>query len=137
MRVWAVNGTNVARSGPGGRTCGRRSRTRETMERPSGVSSARLESRAASARVSMRTAGAGISSVAMRLPWVMVPVLPRRSTSTSPDASTARPLIARTFLRIRRSMPAIPMAERRPPMVVGIRQTSSATSTAVGRATPE
>ncbi len=34
-----------------------------------------------------------------------------------------------TFARIMRSIPAMPIAERRPPIVVGIRQTSSATST--------
>ena len=64
---------------------------------------------------------------AMRLPSVIVPVLSRSSTSTSPAASTARPLIAMTFLRSRRSMPAMPMAESRPPIVVGMRHTSNAT----------
>ena len=34
-----------------------------------------------------------------------------------------------TFLRSKRSMPAMPMAESNPPMVVGIRQTSNATIT--------
>ncbi len=63
----------------------------------------------------------------MRLPSVMVPVLSSSSVSTSPAASTARPLIASTFLRSSRSMPAMPMAERSPPMVVGMRHTSSAT----------
>ena len=63
----------------------------------------------------------------MRLPSVMVPVLSRSSVSTSPAASTARPLMAITFLRSSRSMPAMPMAESSPPMVVGMRQTSSAT----------
>ena len=71
----------------------------------------------------------GISSVAMRLPSVIVPVLSSSSVSTSPAASTARPLIAITFLRSRRSMPAMPIADSRPPIVVGIRQTSSATIT--------
>ena len=37
--------------------------------------------------------------------------------------------MAMTFFRIIRSMPAMPMAESSPPMVVGMRQTSSATST--------
>ena len=59
----------------------------------------------------------------------MVPVLSRRSTSTSPAASTARPDMAMTFFWIMRSMPAMPMAERRAPMVVGIRQTRRATNT--------
>ena len=65
----------------------------------------------------------------MRLPSVIVPVLSSSSVSTSPAASTARPLIASTFLRSKRSIPAMPMAESSPPMVVGIRQTSSATIT--------
>ncbi len=97
------------------------------IERPSGVSSARLASCAASARSSSRTPASGISSDAMRLPWVMVPVLSSSSVSTSPEASTARPLIAMTFFCSRRSMPAMPIADSNPPMVVGIRQTSSAT----------
>jgi len=37
--------------------------------------------------------------------------------------------MAITFLRIKRSMPAMPMAETRPPMVVGIKHTSKATIT--------
>ena len=69
----------------------------------------------------------------MRLPRVMVPVLSSSKVSTSPAASMARPLMAMTFLRIRRSMPAMPMAESNPPMVVGIRQTSSATMTVAER----
>ena len=58
-----------------------------------------------------------------------MPVLSSSSTSTSPAASTARPDIAITFAWIMRSMPAMPIAESSPPIVVGIRQTSSATST--------
>ena len=73
----------------------------------------------------------------MRLPSVIVPVLSNSSTSTSPAASIARPLMASTFLRISRSMPAMPMAESSPPIVVGIRQTSSATITVADRRTPE
>jgi hypothetical protein len=46
-----------------------------------------------------------------------------------PAVSTARPDTATTFFRIIRPMPAMPMAESSAPMVVGIRQTSSATST--------
>jgi len=45
---------------------------------------------------------------------------------TSPAASTARPLIAITFCWIMRSMPAMPMADSKPPIVVGMRQTRSA-----------
>ena len=66
-----------------------------------------------------------------------MPVLSSSSTSTSPAASTARPLIASTFFCTSRSMPAMPMALSRPPMVVGIRQTSSATSTGMEKSTPD
>src|SRR5262247_2316793 len=58
----------------------------------------------------------------------MVPVLSSSSVSTSPAASTARPDMASTLKRTRRSMPAMPMAESRPPIVVGISVTSSAAS---------
>ena len=70
--------------------------------------------------------------VACRLPRVMVPVLSSSSMSMSPAASTARPDFARTLNRTSRSMPAMPMAESRPPMVVGISVTNSATSTTTG-----
>ena len=99
------------------------------MLRPSGVSSAREASWAASASSRSLTPGVGKNSVACRLPSVMVPVLSRSSTSTSPAASTARPDMAMTFFWIIRSMPAMPMADRSAPIVVGIRQTSKATST--------
>jgi hypothetical protein len=69
----------------------------------------------------------GRNSTACRLPSVMVPVLSSSSVLTSPAASTALPLIASTLCCITRSMPAMPMAESNPPMVVGIRQTSKAT----------
>ena len=75
------------------------------------------------------TPGAGMKAAAWRLPSVMVPVLSSSSTSTSPAASTARPEVAITLACIMRLMPAMPMADSRPPMVVGIRHTSSATST--------
>ena len=100
-----------------------------TIDRPSGVSSARLDSCAASASVSALAPSTGMNSVAMRLPSVIVPVLSSNSVSTSPAASTARPLIASTFLRSKRSMPAMPMAESNPPIVVGIKHTSNATIT--------
>ena len=48
-----------------------------------------------------------------------------------PAASTARPDMARTLRCTIRSMPAMPIADSRPPIVVGARQTNSATSTAV------
>ena len=71
----------------------------------------------------------GKISVACRLPSVIVPVLSSSSVSTSPAASTARPLIASTFRCMTRSMPAMPIAESRPPIVVGMRHTSRAIST--------
>ena len=138
MRVWAVNGTKVAVAGARSRP--RRpnlSLARTTMLRPSGVSSARDASWAASASCSRVMPGAGRKSAAWRLPSVMVPVLSRRSTSMSPAASTARPEVARTLRWRRRSMPAMPMALSRPPMVVGIRQTSSAISVVSEKATLE
>ena len=73
----------------------------------------------------------------MRLPNVIVPVLSSRSVSTSPAASTARPEVAMTLKRTSRSMPAMPMADRSPPIVVGMRQTSSAISTVADRSVPE
>ncbi len=73
----------------------------------------------------------------MRLPKVIVPVLSSSSVSTSPAASTARPDVAMTLKRISRSMPAMPIADRRPPIVVGMRQTRSAISTVADRSVPE
>ncbi|MDR8957034.1 hypothetical protein FEP76_05558 [Burkholderia multivorans] len=101
------------------------------MLRPSGVSSASDESCAASASASSVTPGAGTNSDAWRLPSVIVPVLSSSSTSTSPAASTARPDVAITFACIIRLIPATPIADSRPPIVVGIRQTSSATSAVI------
>ena len=100
-----------------------------TMLRPSGVSSDREASWAASASFCSSTPGAGRNSFAIRLPKVMVPVLSSISTSMSPAASTARPDVASTFRRTRRSMPLMPMALSRPPIVVGIRHTSRETRT--------
>ena len=97
------------------------------MERPSGVSSASEASCAASASSCSVTPRSGLNSVACRLPSVMVPVLSSSSVSTSPAASTARPDIASTLKRTRRSMPAMPMADSSAPMVVGISVTNSAT----------
>ena len=71
------------------------------------------------------------------LPRVIVPVLSRSNTSTSPAASTARPLVAITLRRMSRSMPLMPIALNSPPMVVGIKQTSSAVSTGTENAAPE
>ena len=54
----------------------------------------------------------------------------------SPAVSTARPDIASTLCCTRRSMPAMPIADSRPPIVVGMRQTSSATSAVVVTSPP-
>ena len=67
---------------------------------------------------------------------MMVPVLSRRSVSTSPAASTARPDMASTLCCTSRSMPAMPMAEMRAPMVVGMRQTRSAIRMGTGISVP-
>ena len=96
--------------------------TKVTIERPSAVSSASLASNAASAASRSVTPGTGMISVARRLPNVMVPVLSSSSVSTSPAASTARPDIASTLNRTSRSMPAMPIADSRAPMVVGIKR---------------
>ena len=62
----------------------------------------------------------------------MVPVLSSSRVAQSPAASTARPLIARTLRRTNRSIPAMPMAERSAPIVVGIRHTNNATRMTTG-----
>ena len=48
-----------------------------------------------------------------------------------PAASTARPEDAITFALSNRFIPAMPMADNNPPMVVGARQTSNAMSTVI------
>ena len=106
------------------------------MERPSGVSSLKEASCAASASSLASTPLSGISSEARRLPRVMVPVLSSSSVSTSPAASTERPDMASTLNFTSRSMPAMPMADSSAPMVVGIRVTNSAISTIAGTAPP-
>ena len=131
IRVIAVNSTQWAcASSPGVRA---RSPycclANTTMERPSGVSSARLDSCAASASCSGETPDSGTKSAACRLPRVMVPVLSSSSVLTSPAASTARPDIASTLRCTSRSMPAMPMADSSAPIVVGMRHTSSDTIT--------
>ncbi len=127
MRVVAENGTNSCGPARSRSRMLKRSLANTTMERPSGVSSAREASCAASATSSSVCPLAGKKPEAMRLPSVMVPVLSRRRVCTSPAASTARPLMASTLRCTSRSMPAMPMAERRAPIVVGMRQTRSAT----------
>ena len=83
------------------------------------------------------TPGAATNSVAIRLPSVIVPVLSRRIVSTSPAASTARPLVGITLWRMSRSIPAMPIADRSPPIVVGMRHTRSATITVTENRMPE
>ena len=105
---------------------------------PSGVSSAREDSCAASARSCSLTPSTGINAFALRLPSVIVPVLSSINISTSPAASIALPLIASTFAWFSLLIPAIPIAESNAPMVVGARQTSKATKvvTEVGLSIP-
>ena len=136
--VWAVKGMNSACKCVRSRS--RRpyfSLARTTILRPSGVSSAKEASCAASASSPAVMPAAGINSVAILLPKVIVPVLSSSNTFTSPAASTARPLIARTLRPKSRSIPAIPIADSKPPIVVGIRQTSSATSAVTEITVPE
>ncbi len=138
MRVVAENGINVAAAAPSSRARNPYfSLASTTMDRPSGVSSASDANCAASASSASVTPGAGMNSVAWRLPNVIVPVLSSSSVSTSPAASTARPDIASTFCCSTRSIPAIPIAESNPPMVVGIKHTSKATSTKIDCGAPE
>ncbi|SGO36415.1 Uncharacterised protein [Mycobacterium tuberculosis] len=108
-----------------------------TIERPSGVSSAKLDSWAASATASALTPLIGTNSVACRLPRVMVPVLSSSSVFTSPAASTARPDVASTLCCTSRSIPAMPIADSSAPIVVGMRHTSNATSTTTRCPPPE
>ena len=69
--------------------------------------------------------------VAFRLPIVMVPVLSNSNVSRSPAVSTALPLLVITFALKALSIPAIPMALNKPPMVVGIKQTYKETKAAM------
>ena len=134
IRVWAVNSRKLD---PAGSTLlSPRRRASSRVDLPSGVSSWRLV-RAAQRIRSLRLApSTGKKSAAKRLPKVMVPVLSRIMVSTSPQASTALPLMAMTLKRVTRSMPAMPMADSRPPMVVGIKQTSRAIRVETGICTP-
>src|SRR5471030_2691934 len=95
------------------------------MDFPSGVSSASEASTQAVISSSGATPAAGQNWVALRLPMVMVPVLSNNKTSKSPAVSTALPDLVITFARNALSMPAIPMADNRPPIVVGIKQTNN------------
>jgi hypothetical protein len=106
------------------------------MDWPSTVSSAMDESIAASASSRSVWPLTGMNSEASRLPKVIVPVLSKSRVSMSPAASTARPDIASTLNRVTRSMPAMPIAESSPPMVVGMRQTRSAMTVAMSSGDP-
>ena len=135
MRVSAVNGTLTTSCGTPFRDTPRVF-PNSTMERPSGVSSPEEARQAACIISSIFTPGRGRNAEAMRLPSVIVPVLSSSSTSTSPAASTARPDRASTLRWSRRSIPAMPMAASRPLIVVGMRHTSSATSTTISMLMP-
>src|ERR1700761_2695503 len=95
------------------------------IDLPSGVSSANDDNTQAVIKSSGDTALAGQNWVALRLPIVIVPVLSNSNTSMSPAVSTALPDLVITLARNALSIPAIPMADNRPPIVVGIRQTNS------------
>ena len=102
------------------------------MDLPSGVSSASEARNAASAKSRSLIPAKEMNSEAWRAPMVMVPVLSSSSTSISPAASTARPDLAMTLKRTSRSMPAMPMADSSPPMVVGIKVINRAIRKPVG-----
>ena len=107
MRVWALKGTNFARPASSAASAARVALPHQLHDRaPLGrlVGGARQVGRRRQ-RVGRRRPPTGSSSVASRLPIVIVPVLSRSSTSTSPAASIARPDIASTFFWISRSMP--------------------------------
>ena len=99
------------------------------MLRPSGVSSVSEAMSAASASSFSACPPTGTKATACRLPRVIVPVLSSSRTLTSPAASIARPESAMTFFWKSRSIPAMPMAGSRAAIVVGARQTKSATRT--------
>ena len=127
MRVRAEKSIAVALEGSNGRTAPSFSASR-TIERPSGVWSKQLEPSATMANSFTVRPDTGRNSSAKRLPIVIVPVLSRMRVLTSPQASTARPDVAITLNWATRSIPAIPIALSKPPMVVGISATSRATS---------
>ena len=100
-----------------------------TIDLPSGVSSESEESTHHETNVLKSTeASVQYIFVAFRLPIVIVPVLSKSNVSISPAVSTALPDFVITLARKARSIPAIPIAESNPPIVVGTRQTNSAIS---------
>ena len=137
IRVVAENGTKVCSPVSSRSRRANCSLASTTMERPSGVSSASEASWAASASSCSVWPPTGTKREAMRLPRVIVPVLSKSRVWTSPAASTARPLMARTLRCTSRSMPAMPMAESSAPIVVGIRHTRSETRMTTDTVAPE
>ena len=135
IRVWAVNSINSEPAVSSLLSPKRRASSK--VDFPSGVSSCRLVKAAHRMRSLRFAPPTGKKSAARRLPYVIVPVLSRIMVSTSPQASTALPDIAMTLKRVTRSIPAIPIAESKPPMVVGIKQTAKAISVEVCSCTPE
>ncbi|MNI09241.1 hypothetical protein D3C73_622960 [compost metagenome] len=93
---------------------------------PSGVSSFTELIAAHWATDGVLSPAVGTNSLAIRFPKVIVPVLSNIIVLISPAASTAFPDIASTLNRVTRSIPAIPIADNNPPIVVGIKQTSKA-----------
>ncbi len=98
------------------------------IDLPSGVSSFNEVKTAFSVNSSKETPFTGRNFAAILLPNVIVPVLSKIIVSTSPLASTALPDIAITLKRVTLSIPAIPIADSKPPIVVGIKQTVKAMS---------
>ena len=94
------------------------------IDLPSGVSSESEDNKQASTNKFSSTPEAEWNLVALRLPIVMVPVLSSNKVSMSPAVSTALPDLVITLARKARSIPAMPMAESSPPIVVGIKQTN-------------
>ena len=124
-----LRGERDERAPRAARARARAARTAWRARRSSGPRASRRPARRAARPRRARpraTPGIGMNAAASRLPSVIVPVLSSSSTSTSPDASTARPDSASTLRRTRRSMPAMPIALSSAPIVVGISATSSA-----------
>jgi hypothetical protein len=65
----------------------------------------------------------GMNSTAVLKPFVIVPVLSRRSESVSPAASIALPDFIMTLFADIRFIPDIPIAGRSAPIVVGKSET--------------
>ena len=132
MRVWAVNGTQVAWvSSPAARSRSPYCGLGQHDDRApfGGLVGQRRQLGGVGQLVDRARRRPGRTRWPAGCPRVIVPVLSSSRVLTSPAASTARPLIASTLRCTRRSMPAMPIADSSAPIVVGIRQTSSDTST--------